>query len=239
MMRVPAGREAELFAVMEGFEPEGSVVIGGYAVSARTIPRYSHDLDLVVSAARADAVREFLAAKQLSRVRQRTAIEQNYGGSWERWQRGKTGPTVDLLAASVQDRAFQVPFPYERVARGAEARALRGLRESAARARVASVEVLIALKVQPMRDRDVGDLACLAGAGFDSAELRRVIQPLLQRAPALLADRIKRFDALLGADDSVAQRFLGGRIPGPPAVRRPYIRAARGLSLLLRGWARP
>lgn len=237
MMRVAETKERELFAVMEGFEPEGTVAIGGYAVSARTVPRYSHDLDLVADAGEAERLRKFLGSRHLKLVRRKDAIEQDFGGSWERWQRGAQGPTVDLLPRSVQDRAFKIPFLFVQVARRADLLPLRGIHASDVSIRVASVETLIALKLQPMRRRDAGDIACLAGAGFDAPALRRLVEPLVRERPVLFGERLERLEQALGPDEGAAQRFLGSRIPGPPTSRIPYIRASRGLLRLLRGWA--
>ncbi len=230
-------RERDLFEGLEGLPTSGILVIGGYAVSARSIPRYSHDIDLVLERESLEGVRRFLGAQRFKKTRDREGFEQNYGGSWERWQRAAAGATVDLLPASVQDRHFQVPISFARASSGAELLTLRGIEESALRLPVASIEVLIALKLQPLRERDLGDLACLALSGYAPPKLRRLVQPLAAARPDLLRERVAALRARLIQDSAAAQQFLGSRIPGPRAGRERAVAAVGRLVADLEGWS--
>jgi hypothetical protein len=222
-------RERDLFDGISGLPTTGLVVIGGYAVSARSIPRYSHDIDIVLDAEAAERLRSFLRGRGFEKTRSREGFEQNYGGSWERWQRAGGGATVDLLPSSVQDRHFQVPMPFARVARGATPLTLRGLEASELRLPVASTEVLIALKLQPLRERDLGDIACLATAGYEPRLLRGLLLPLHRAKPALFEERLAKMRARFIAAPEEAIQFLGARIPGPRPGRERAVRAIAAL----------
>lgn len=236
-MEVPRARELDLFQAVEGLPAQGLVVIGGYAVSARSIPRYSHDLDIVVDSSQAGAVSTFLETRGFRLAGRPSQIEQSFGGSWERWQRGKRGATIDVLVASVQDREFRVPFPYEWVAERAEPLNLRGLGESPVRLPMASSAMLIALKIQPLRTSDIGDIACLAMAGYDGGELRRLVRVLSRSRPALFERRLSAISKHLAADRNATVRTLGPRIAGPVARRERAARASAELCLQLTEWS--
>lgn len=227
-------RERALYSSLEGISSDGVVVIGGYAVSARSVPRYSHDIDLVIDEAALLPIQSFLAGRGFRRTRQRAGIEQNFGGTWERWEGSKGGPTVDLLARSVQDRDFKVPMPFERVARGAEVLPLRGLHASTVALPVASNEVLVALKLQPLRDKDMGDIACLADSGCDAALLAEIVAPIRAARPVLFGGRVERLAVRFGGDHDSAVDFLGPRIPGPRSGRERAVAAAGRLVSALR-----
>lgn len=216
-------RERALFDAMAGWTTE-AIVIGGYAVSTRSVPRYSVDLDLVLPRSAVPAARAELERGGLRSVAERPNLEQNYGGSWERWEGGPQRVTIDLLVGSVTDREFRMPLPYEALVAGAELLPLRGAGAQGPRMRVASREVLIALKVQPMRPRDVGDIICLAGAGWNAADLEPLIDRLAGANPAHLKDRLAILEAALDGTDDELNRRLGPRIPG---LRRPRLDAAR------------
>ena len=53
-----------------------------------------HDLDFIVSQADAPALRNHLVSHKLRLTHEQRAIEQNYGGAWERWEGGARDVTV-------------------------------------------------------------------------------------------------------------------------------------------------
>jgi hypothetical protein len=238
-MAIPRERERQLLVSLTGFPPSGVLVIGGYAVSARSIPRYSHDIDLVLDDPAVDHARTFLEQRGFRKTRDRSGFEGNYGGSWERWQRSEGGPTVDLLPRSVQDRTFRFPLPFARASRGAQVMALRGLQSGEVLLPVASVEVLLFLKFQPLRDRDIGDIACLASSGYESRVLGALARSLAAARPAAYRQRVAALEARLLADRDVGAQFLGSRIPGPRSGRDSALSAVGRLVADLKRWAPP
>jgi hypothetical protein len=205
-------REETLYGILEGFPDVGAVVIGGYGASAWSFPRFSHDLDLLVHQTQLAPLHDHLSAHGLTRWRQRSDIEQNYGGSWERWVGGADKTTIDLLVNSVQDRDFEIAMPYAEVYRDHVALPLRGITSSSIVLPVASKEVLIALKSQVMRPKDIGDICALAYTGYDTRRLRQLLDPILGKS-TLLAERIEHLKKTLGTTSDDFQRVLAPRIP--------------------------
>lgn len=228
-------REKELYEALAGWNVASAITVGGYAVSARSFTRYSHDFDALLRSDDLEAARAALSGAGLEFVKRAPRVEENYGGSFEQWTGGKTKVTVDLLVDSVQDRKFRVPLPYDLLAERAEVLPMRGVTTSQLRFPVACGEALIAMKLQPLRTRDRGDVCCLAGGPVDERHLRRVLGPLIKQRPDLLAQRLSSLADDL-ATEGDAQRLLGPRIPGPASRRAPIIRSARELVRLARSW---
>lgn len=219
-------RENALLAAMNDWRPEATTV-GGYGASTQSIPRYSVDLDLVIKRAELESARAHLTNSKLKKVKERVEIEKNYGGSWERWEGGPEDITVDLLVDSVTDRTFKVPFSYEEIRKDAQVMDLIGIRAKGPRMLVASREVLIVLKVQPMRTRDIGDIACLAAAGWDADRLNELLARVIVAQPQLLRERLAVFATTLGDFGDDAEQRLGPRVPGPARNRIQVLKAAK------------
>lgn len=136
-----------------------SAVVGGIAVSVRTEPRFTRDLDLAVAVTDDDA-----AASYVFRIRQHgyevvTALEQTaqHRLSTIRLRRGGRGPVIDLLfaACGIEGEIAQAARPIE-IAAGLVAE-------------VAQVGHLIAMKLvsrdprrRPRDQQDLVDLATVA-----------------------------------------------------------------------------
>jgi hypothetical protein len=206
-------REQELYTIIDSWPDVRALVVGGYAASAWSFPRFSHDLDFLVAQDDARAIRDHLVEHDLRLVDQRPRIEQNYGGSWERWEGGEQAVTIDLLINSIQDRDFQVPTPHEELWKDRSTRRIRGVSESTVELPVISKESLIALKAQPMRARDIGDICAIAYAGYDVDRLHHLLSPVIQQKPDLFQQRVKTFKATVGDTPETLQRSLGPRIP--------------------------
>lgn len=102
-------RERALFSVLHDWPDVQAVAVGGYAASAWSFPRFSHDLDFVVAAGHAPTLREHVKEHGLSLVMERLAIEQNYGGAWGRWEDGERNVTIDLLINSSKTGTSRCP----------------------------------------------------------------------------------------------------------------------------------
>lgn len=228
-------RERELYNALKGWNIPDAVVIGGYAASARSIPRYSHDIDLLLPRSRLPAAQAHLAAAELSLTKEFPEVEQNYGGMFQQWSGGATKVTIELLIGSVQDRRFQVPLPYALLADRAEPLLIRGVSISPLTMPVACPEALIAMKIQPLRHKDLGDICCLAHGPIDEKHLKHVMRPLLTQRQDLLSGKIAALDAALRAPQA-ANTILGPRVPGPQERRAPIIRSAMRLTATLKGF---
>ena len=231
-------REQELYKVLQDWPDVQAVMVGGYAASAWSFPRFSHDLDFIISAADAPALRDHFTTNKFTLVKARPEIEQNYGGAWERWEGGYRDVTIDLLVNSIQDRRFEIPMPLGELWKDRATRPVRGITESGIEMPVISKEALIALKCQPMRPRDIGDICSLAYVGYDPGRLHALLDPLVQKKPKLLADRINRLRQALGSTPADLQRAMGPRIPGFARIRDDMQGAMNGLLARFDRWTR-
>ncbi len=192
-------RERAAFALLRRFRGAEAVLVGGYAVSAYGLPRFSLDLDFVVPASALPGIRGLLKSADLTRIRnwEGGAV---FAGRAERWSRGEEAVplAVDLLIDGVLDRVSGASHPYASVRRGARRLIVRGLDPSSeARALVAAPEVLVALKLEAGRRVDLRDLAVLAGTDLDLERVATLVRDdrrdvLLKHLDALAAALVRR-----------------------------------------------
>ncbi len=183
-------REEGCFDVLVSFQGEEAILIGGYAVSAFGLSRFSVDLDLVTTEATADRLRTALAEKGFQVVATWTG-DRTLPGHADRWSRGPRGRTigVDLLIDGVADRRSGASFSFAELRPMASRRLVRGVDPAkTAMPLVADREVLIALKLAAGRKVDLRDVAILSRGIADYG----VVAGLLQRVPkALVQQRIR------------------------------------------------
>jgi len=175
-------RERSCFEFLNKVAHEEVVVIGGYAVSAHALPRFSVDLDLVVASSAAQLLRKLLAIEGFSKER-----SWNGGGVFagrsERWIRlinGKFPVYVDLLIGGISDRGTGVSYSYNELRERSSWKRIRGLSPGLeAEGLVPDRETLIALKLLVGRKVDLRDVVVLARHALNQETVVR----LLRRAP--------------------------------------------------------
>lgn len=230
-------REKRLYSALTDWPDTQALVVGGYAASAWSFPRFSQDLDFLVAQQDADTVRDHLEAHGLGLVDEKTQIEQNYGGSWERWEGNGRSVTIDLLVNSIQDRDFQIPTTLKELWKDRSRRPIRGISESGVELPVASKEALIALKSQPMRPRDIGDICAIAYVGYDAERLHRLLTPAIEQRNDLFQERITRLNETLGPSPDTLKRILGPRIPRFTNMQNDMMTVVGKLLMQLQRWA--
>lgn len=230
-------REQELYTVLHDWPKVQAIMVGGYAASAWSFPRFSHDLDFIVSEADAPALRDHFASHNLGLIKQRPEIEQNYGGAWERWEGGDRDITIDLLINSIQDRSFEIPMPLGELNKDRVARPVRGITHSGVEMSVISKEALIALKCQPMRPRDIGDICAVAYTGYNAERLQQLLTPVIEQKPGLFGERVHTLRTALGSTPQELQQALGPRIPSFTRIRQDMQTTVNGLLTRLDRWS--
>ncbi len=152
-------REKECFRFLDLLSKQKNyVVIGGYAVSSFGFPRFSVDLDIVIPDSEIDLIKRLISKEGfvLSKEKQDLA----YSGSFERYRKGLV--SIDLLINAVQSRQTNHSYRYSYIFKNSLIRQVSGWDPSSkARVRVASKEMLIALKIHSMRDSDKRDIIML------------------------------------------------------------------------------
>jgi hypothetical protein len=183
-------REEGCFDVLVSLQSEEAILIGGYAVSAYGLSRFSVDLDFVTAEATADRLSAVLAEKGFQVAATWTG-DRTLPEHADRWSRGPRGRaiSVDLLIDGVADRRSGASFSFAELRPRASRRLVRGVDPAkTATPLVADREVLIALKLAAGRKVDLRDVAILSRGIADHG----VVAGLLQRLPkALVQERIR------------------------------------------------
>jgi len=212
-------REKECFQFLnEVPSNRGYVLIGGYAVSSFQFPRYSVDLDITLPQGELAYFRE-LAQKLGFKLESEHNIEQTYDGKAVVYGK-QVGVRVglDLLVNSVYSRQTKFAYPFQYLFKNSEVREIRGRSlDAKARARVASREMLLALKANPMRDQDMRDILALC---FQEPMIARVVAHLekcprdkiganLERLSVYISTLDSRsFQGIFGTSEAVLKRSI-------------------------------
>lgn len=177
-------REKECFQFLSRLSPERNyVLIGGYAVSSFHFPRYSVDLDIVLPEKELSFFQELSKSLGFKPTQGREEIESQYGGRSENLVKDigvKVG--IDLLVNSVHSRQTGYAYSFQYLLANSEMREIRGRGlQARATARVADKEMLIALKAQPMRPQDMGDIIALCYERPNDADVITHLQKCPQK----------------------------------------------------------
>jgi hypothetical protein len=154
--------------------PEGYVLIGGYAVSAFEFPRFSVDLDVVVSEKDFERFSGILENEGFSRVKEADEFALTYKGSFVCFQKmvESLPISVDLMVGMVQSRQTDAAYSFDYLMKNSEIREVTGFGVKAStEARVADREMLMALKINSMRMADQRDIIALCAGDVDTGKV--------------------------------------------------------------------
>lgn len=162
--------------------PRRYVLVGGYAVSAFEFPRFSVDLDIVISEEDFEKFSDFLESEGFSQTKEAGKFSRVYKGRFVRFQKiVDTLPvSVDLLVGMIQCRQTDAAYSFDYVRRHSERRQVVGFQaRDKVDARVADREMLQALKINSMRMADQRDIITLCSVKVDTDRVAKH----LRRAP--------------------------------------------------------
>lgn len=194
------------------------VLVGGYAVSSFRFPRLSVDLDIVIHEKELQLFRDLLKNQGFVLTAEKTDFDKIYGGRFEKYKKDEELPvSVDLLINSVQARQTNYAYSFGYVSRNSEIREIRGWHRGVkVKARVASKEMLIALKVNSMRSADKRDIIMLC---YEKPDVSKIIKHLAKCPRGIILKHVKElketladqkyFDAVKGVftiSDTVLKR---------------------------------
>ncbi len=212
---MPAGRERRMVSVLDGWPfSDDQVVIGGYAVAAYGPARYSQDLDVVVSRASLEGVKEWLRSEGFE-FRKGSSVQP---GSDALFLRGTDGQaTVDILSGAVVDREAKVKIPdIWIIEKSRKTRLILMSSSTQHEVPIARPEAIWALKLQAGRDQDIGDLFSISRHSIDASEIISLFRLLRSKT---LSDRLEKVRGKLHEpklyEDSISRL---GR--GKPADKR-------------------
>lgn len=157
-------RELEIFKTLKTLAIFKFVIIGGYAVNAYTLPRFSVDCDIVIENRSGLSEIEKTLLKigydkkdvgkpsaQPNFARYEKAIDRNFKVS------------VDVLIGEIFDRQTNVSIPSDWVFKNSEMRALKGKTiTNKLELRIINIDALFVMKMISCRQTDIRDLFMMA-----------------------------------------------------------------------------
>lgn len=165
------------------------VVIGGYAVSSFGFPRFSVDLDIVISEKEVPSLKKLIKDKGFIFSKEKADL--NYSGKFERYEKGLI--SIDLLINTVQSRQTGYSYPFSYIFKNSEMREVSGWDPSLkAKIRIPNKEMLITLKVHSMRMADKRDIIMLC---YEKPDVEKIIGHL-KNCP--IGEIIANINELLG-----------------------------------------
>jgi hypothetical protein len=187
-----SAREKVCFDVLKLLEKnESYVVIGGYAVSSYGFPRFSIDLDVIIPETSLSFFHQFLAQQGFTKSKEKSDLA--YSGTFERHEKGLV--SIDLLINTVQSRQTGYSYPFSYVDANSEVRQVSGWDPyHTARVKVASREMLIALKLHSLRDADKRDIIMLC---FQMPDVPTLVKHLRNGPKNKLQEHLRELESVL------------------------------------------
>jgi len=159
-------REKEIFETLKNLEKFKFVIIGGYAVNAYTLPRFSVDCDIVVkNKEELKEIEEVLV--NLSYVKEDFNKDKtSYYGDFLRFEKDlgdNLKVSMDILIEEVLDRQTNATFSADWIFDNSEIRILRGKTiTEELKLRIINLDALFVLKFVCCRLTDIRDIFMLA-----------------------------------------------------------------------------
>lgn len=169
-------REHEIFELLKQLEDVEVVLIGGYAVSAHTLPRFSVDCDFVVKDAEATKTIERILTKNAYSKVSLKNLKEAYRGTFKKYEKELENGfvvSVDLLIGELIDRQTGGCTEAEWIFQHSAKRELKGKTfPEKIQLRVIDLDALVVLKLIACRATDIRDVFMLAPQIQDAAWVR-------------------------------------------------------------------
>ncbi len=158
-------REKEIFEALKALKNLEFVIIGGYAVNAYTLPRFSVDCDILIREKNQLKEIELLLIKIGYNKVKSFGSRNAYHGEFFRYEKlieKNVKVSMDLMFNEVLDRQSKATFSAAWVIENSNLRILRGktITESI-KLRIAGVDALIVMKISSCRNTDIRDVFML------------------------------------------------------------------------------
>ena len=171
-------RESEVFATLKSLNGLRFVVIGGYAASSYTLPRFSVDCDIVIQH-KAD-LKEFEKVFLELGYERSSATKNRQQENFVRYEKIIGGPfkvSFDVFMSEVFDRQTGVSISSEWIFKNSEIMSLKGKTiTEELRALVIKADALFVMKMISCRATDMRDLFMLALSVKDKAWIKQEVE---------------------------------------------------------------
>ena len=168
MMKDPfSAREEEIFKTLKDLRSCEFVIIGGYAVNAYTLPRFSVDCDIVI--------------KDKSELRkiETLLLRRGYAGNFSRYEKkveNNCRVSIDMMVKSVMDRMTKATFSAEWIFKNSQLRILKGKTiQEELKLRIIDIDSLIVMKIISCRSTDIRDVFMMLPHAQDIAWIKAEI----------------------------------------------------------------
>ncbi len=159
-------REKEIFETLKAIKDFEFVIIGGYAVNAYTLPRFSVDCDIVIR--NGESLRKI--TKELSKLGYKEANNENndlpYHGKFFRYEKiviENFKASIDILFNEVLDRQTNAVFNAEWIFHNSTVKYLKGKTIiEKLKIRIINLNALIVMKMISCRNTDIRDIFMLS-----------------------------------------------------------------------------
>ncbi len=172
-------REKEIFETLKKMKKSNFVIIGGYAVNAYTLPRFSVDCDIVIKD------REELAkiGKDLLEwgyhKEKNYSDEVSYEGNFERYEKElgtNLKVSMDVLISEVFDRQTKAKFSADWIFDNSALRNLQGKTISEQlKLRIVNTDALFTMKLISCRQTDIRDIFLLINSVKDKKWIKKEV----------------------------------------------------------------
>jgi hypothetical protein len=163
-------REKEIFDTLRELKDCDFAIIGGYAVNAYALPRFSVDCDIVIKDEK-DLKRIEKILCKIGYKKERLPKEAQYAGSFSRFEKAlgnNFAVSVDILIGDVKDRMTGVAFAADWIFANSKSRVLKGktiIEEL--KLRIIDVDALLVMKMISCRATNIRDVFMMIPAAND------------------------------------------------------------------------
>ena len=172
-------REKEIFETLKKIKNSKFIVIGGYAVNAYTLPRFSVDCDIVIKDRKELEKIEETLLELGYRKEKNYSDEVPYDGNFERFEKelgANFKVSMDILIGEVLDRQTKVKFSADWVFDNSSLRNLQGKTISEQlKVRIINSDALFTMKLISCRQTDIRDIFLLINSIKDKNKVKKEV----------------------------------------------------------------
>ena len=170
-------REKEIFETLKNLKAQKFVLIGGYAVNAYTLPRFSTDCDIVVYADDFPPIEKIL--NKIGYRESQETSELPYHGKFTRFEKEikeNFRVSIDILIQEIKDRQTGSVFSADWVFDNSQIRTLRGKTiTEELKIRIINPEALFVTKMISCRTTDIRDMFLLVSGIKNKAWIKQEV----------------------------------------------------------------
>ena len=172
-------REKEIFETLKKIKKSNFVVIGGYAVNAYTLPRFSVDCDVVIKD-RKELEKIEEALLELGYIKEKNySDEVPYDSKFERFEKEierNFKVSMDILIGEVLNRDTKAKFSAEWVFANSALRNLQGKTISEQlKLKIINADALFTMKLVSCRQTDIRDIFLLINSVKDKETVKKEV----------------------------------------------------------------